>query len=336
MDSNALKSLRKASRPALGRGLSALISSSPVTIVPTKFEQSAAPVTPQSNVVENQDLPSNPIQNSSSTNLINYLPLSALKANKQQPRTYFSEVEIAELANSIKQHGVLQPILVRPTKIDGIYEIVAGERRFRAAQHAELISVPVIIKELSERDTLEVSIIENVQREDLNPIEEAKSYQRLMDEFSLTANEVAEKVGKDRATVANIVRILKLQDGVKEMLKDGSLSLGHAKAILTVKEPVAQLGLAKKVVEERLSVRALEAIVAREVNLELPKRNSNQDLVTFAKRQPPHPELEERLRNQLGTKVSIRRDAKGKGAIELHFFSDGELDRLVEILSRGE
>jgi ParB family chromosome partitioning protein len=189
--------------------------------------------------------------------------------------------------------------------------------------------VPVLIRDLSERETLEIGIVENVQRQGLNPIEEALGYQRLMEDFSLSAQEVAERVGKDRATVSNMTRLLKLPAVVQEMLKDGRLSVGHAKAILTVKEPVAQIGLANKIVSENLSVRAIEAIVSREVVLEAPKKGGNEAKST--KRDVQYPELEERLRNALGTKVSIRRNRKG-GAIELHFYSDEELDRLIQIL----
>jgi ParB family chromosome partitioning protein len=229
---------------------------------------------------------------------------------------------------------VLQPILVRPTGSDGGYEIVAGERRFRAATRAGLAEVPVIIRTLSDRETLEVAIVENVQRQNLSPLEEAKGYNRLIEEFSLTAQEVAEKVGKDRATIANMVRVLKLPAAVQQMLEEGKISLGHAKAILTVKEPAAQIGLAKKVEEERLSVRALEAIVAREVILDAPKKPAEIGVSGGrASRESPHPEIEERLRNLLGTKVSIHKSKAGVGSIELHFYSDDELDRLIDLLS---
>jgi ParB family chromosome partitioning protein len=258
-----------------------------------------------------------------------YLPISALEANPSQPRTEFSDTEISELSESIKTLGVLQPILVRPLG-EGRYQIVAGERRFRAATKAEIAQVPVIIRDLSERETLEVAIVENVQRQNLNPIEEAKGYQRLIDEFSFTAQEVAERVGKDRATVANLVRVLRLPVQVQDLLREGKISVGHAKAILTVKEPSAQISLAHKVIDEGLSVRSLESIVGREVVLDAPKRVAVERQVVEA---PQFPEIEERLRNALGTKVTIRKGKQG-GAIELHFFSDAELDRLIEVLSR--
>jgi ParB family chromosome partitioning protein len=264
---------------------------------------------------------------------MNFLSISQLRANPQQPRQDFSDQEIAELADSIKTLGVLQPILVRPLagSQSATYQIVAGERRFRAAIRAGLSQVPVMIKDLGDKETLEIGLVENVQRQGLNPIEEALGYQKLIDEFSLTANEVAERVGKDRATVANTTRLLKLPQQIQEMVRDGRISVGHAKAILTVREPNAQINLANKIISESLSVRAIESIVARDVVLEAPKREAA-GVVRRGDRVVAYPELEERLRNALGTKVSIHRKRKG-GSIELHFFSDDELDRLVQFLA---
>ncbi len=308
------KSLKKNTRSALGRGLSALVSSTP-----------AVPVVPQQE-------PANSVDGSAGNSLsgVTFLPVAALKPNPAQPRTRFSEQEVLELAESIKVLGVLQPILVR--RLNDEYQIVAGERRYRAASRAGLTQVPVIIKEIDDRQTLEIALVENVQRQNLNPLEEAKGYQRLMDEFSLSAQEVAERVGKDRATVANLVRILRLPVNVQEMVADGRLSVGHAKAILTVKEPSAQTNLANKVISEALSVRALEAIVSRVVVFDTGKRSGDEKDVKKRRESALYPELEERLRNAVGTKVSIHRTKQG-GSIELHFFSDAELDRLVEILS---
>jgi ParB family chromosome partitioning protein len=267
---------------------------------------------------------------------VSYLPIEQLRPNPTQPRQHFAEQEIAELSDSIKALGVLQPILVRPR--DDHYQIVAGERRYRAATRAGLPQVPVIIKEFDDRQTLEVALVENVQRHNLNPLEEAKGYQRLIDEFSLTAMEVAERVGKDRATVANIVRILRLPPAVQELIADGRISLGHAKAILTVKEPSAQINLAQKVIDEGLSVRALEAIVGRVVVFDSgSKKNvlkgSPDDGVLRGDKSAGYPELEERLRNIVGTKVQIHRGKNG-GSIELHFYSDEELDRLVGLFDQ--
>lgn len=309
----AVQGLKKAPRMALGRGLSALVSSAaPV-----------AAVAPQVSEIKDS-FPAN----SDVNNAVMYVDLARISANPEQPRTEFPEQEIAELCESIKALGVLQPILVRPWA--GAFQIVAGERRFRAATRAGLAQVPVIVKELSDRDTFEVALVENVQRLNLNPIEEARGYQRLMDEFNLSAQEVAERVGKDRATVANLARVLKLPTSVQEMVRAGQITVGHAKAILTVREPAAQLSLAQKVIDESLSVRALEAIVSREVVLDAPKNAKSQKSPSSTESELP--EVEERLRNALGTKVSIKRTKRG-GTVELHFFSDSELDRLVDILS---
>lgn len=314
---DAAKGLKKPAKMGLGRGLSALVSTA-----------AAVPVTPQPPPIVTRSEPANSnIVMEKGPGEVTFAPVSRITPNPNQPRTEFIEQEIAELSESIKSLGVLQPILVR--SVGSGYQIIAGERRYRAALKAGLSQVPVIIKDLDDRETLEVAIVENVQRQNLNPIEEARGYQRLMDEFALTSQEVAERVGKDRATVSNLARILKLPPVVQEMVRDGRISVGHAKAILTVKEPVAQISLANKVVNENLSVRALESIVSRDVVLESPRK-----VGTATKREiiSQYPELEERLRNALGTKVSIHRSARG-GSIELHFFSDGELDRLVDILS---
>lgn len=318
-----MQGLKKNQRMALGRGLSALVSSAaPVAATPPPTQ-----VLPQH--AENTAEFSEPAPALESTSGVQYVDIARISANPEQPRVDFPEQEIVELSESIKALGILQPILVRPWQ--GSYQIVAGERRFRASQRAGLTQVPVLIKELSDRDTFEVALVENVQRLNLNPLEEARGYQRLMDEFNLNAQEVAARVGKDRATVANLVRILRLPAAVQEYLREGIITVGHAKAILTVKEPAAQTSLAQKVIDESLSVRALEAIVSREVVLEEPKKPRAGKRIEASQ----FPEIEERLRNALGTKVTIRRSKKG-GAVELHFFSDSELDRLIDILSTSK
>lgn len=324
---------KKPARSALGRGLSALVSATaaPVTVVAPVDTELAASTGP-SNTDGLSTYPQGSTHVDSQAKNLNLMPISQLRANPQQPRQDFSDQEVAELADSIKTLGVLQPILVRPLTgaPSATYQIVAGERRFRAAIRAGLSQIPVIIKDLSDREALEIGLVENVQRQGLNPIEEALGYQKLIDEFSLTANEVAERVGKDRATVANTTRLLKLPQQIQEMLRDGRISVGHAKAVLTVREPNAQIHLANKIVSESLSVRAIESIVARDVVLEAPKREAAGTM--RRSRAAVYPEIEERLRNALGTKVSIRRKRKG-GAIELHFFSDEELDRLVQFIT---
>jgi len=307
-----VQGLKKGSRMALGRGLSALVSSAaPVSVVKPQMPENIG----ESTSVAEQ-----------STGVL-FVDVGRITANPDQPRHDFPEAEIIELSDSIRSLGVLQPILVRP--VASGYQIVAGERRFRAAIRAGLTQVPVIAKELSEKETFEIALVENVQRLNLNPLEEARGYQRLMDEFNFTAQEVSDRVGKDRATVSNLVRVLKLPPSVQDMLREGKISVGHAKAILTVKEPAAQASLAVKVIEEGLSVRALEAIVSREVVLDTPKKGRISGVSVQA---PAYPEVEERLRNAVGTKVTIKKTKQG-GTIELHFFSDSELDRLIDILS---
>lgn len=313
-----MQGLKKNQRSALGRGLSALVSSAPVAVVP-----------PAVQVFENTVENTFPVPLIDGGPSVLYIDVARITANPEQPRLHFPEQEISELSESIRALGVLQPILVRPKA--GGYQIVAGERRFRASIRAGLSQIPVLVKELSDRDTFEVALVENVQRLNLNPLEEAKGYERLMDEFNLSAQEVAERVGKDRATVANLVRVLKLPAAVQDYLREGHITVGHAKAILTVKEPAAQTSLAQKVIDESLSVRALEAIVSREVVLEEPKKPRVGKPIETSE----FPEIEERLRNSLGTKVTIRRSKKG-GAVELHFFSESELDRLIDILSTSK
>lgn len=307
-------------RSALGRGLSALISSTP----PVSIASNAA-----INIDRALEIPST---ESGAKERIAYLPIEAIDPNPFQPREAFSEKEISELSASIKELGVIQPLLVRSA--GNRFELVAGERRLRAAKEAELIQIPVIIKEISDRESLEIALVENVQRENLSPIEEAKAYQRLSEEFSLTHTEVADKVGKDRATVANLIRLLKLPSEVLSFLNDGTLSVGHAKAILSVKEPHAQITLAKKASAEGLSVRELEAIVSRVVVLDGQKRSAKKGgFVPAARKNSPFPELVDRLRSSLGTKVHIRHRTSGQGRIEIEYYSESELERLSDILT---
>jgi len=333
--------VKKPARPALGRGLSALVSTTaaaPVSVALTAGQADIVEATPRnidSSEATTYPQPTQPVDSQSKG--ATFLPISQLRANPNQPRQDFSDQEIAELSDSIKTLGVLQPILVRPLQgsSSSTYQVVAGERRYRAAMRAGLSQIPVLIKDLDDKETLEIALVENIQRQGLNPIEEALGYQRLVDEFSLTASEVAERVGKERATVANAIRLLKLPTQIQEMVRDGRITTGHAKAILTVSEPSAQLGLANKIINESLSVRAIESIVARDVVLEAPKKLGSgvagASTAGRSARAAAYPEIEERLRNALGTKVQINRKRKG-GSIELHFFSDEELDRLVQIL----
>ncbi|MCB0333670.1 MAG: ParB/RepB/Spo0J family partition protein [Bdellovibrionales bacterium] len=336
MDNTARNNPTKRPKRGLGRGLSALISAKPVPVSPVTESAPSEP-SPGSHSKEGgaEGVPQStlPTQESSSLGIserIKYIELSAVVAHENQPRQHFDESEIDELAESIKTLGVLQPVLLRPKKgADGTYEIIAGERRWRAATQAGLSRIPAIVRELDDRETLEVAIVENVQRSNLSPLEEADAYQRLIDEFSLSQREVAEKVGKDRASIANYLRLLKLPKQVRELLADEKISMGHAKAILTVKEPTAQVSLANKVVDEGLSVRALESIVSRVVVL---KSNNppREKKAAPSTEKTSFPDITDRLRKALGTKVRINHHPSGRGRIEVEYFSESELDRIIE------
>lgn len=246
-----------------------------------------------------------------------------LRPNPYQPRKHFPEETLAELTQSIKEHGIVQPLVVRKT-IKG-YEIVAGERRFRAAKQAKLSRVPVVIKAFDDKQVMEIALIENLQREDLNPMEIATAYQKLMDAFSLTQEELAYKVGKSRPHVANFLRLLQLPAALREDVSRGTLSMGHARALLGVKNEEQQLMLAEKVKREQASVRQLEQWI-NELNKRRKYKKVEERDVTLKG-------YEETLRTVLGTAVRIRQ-GKNKGKIEIDYFSRSDLERLVERLSK--
>ena len=281
-------------RSALGKGLSALIPETPE---------------PQAGVTE--------------------LDVELLRPNEYQPRLRVDDARLEELAQSIRAHGVIQPIVVR--RAGETYEIIAGERRWRAAQHAGLRRVPVVVREVqseSPHDLLEMALIENIQREDLNAIEEGIAYRRLADEFALTQDAIAKAVGKDRSTVANMVRLLKLPDEVQEEVAAGRLSMGHARALLALTDAAAQRTLARDIIARNLSVRETEGLV---------KKSAEPDPVarTVSKPQPADVHTraaEDKLRLQLGTRVRIVRRGK-KGRIEIEFVSEEELIRIYDMLS---
>jgi ParB family chromosome partitioning protein len=277
-------------RPALGRGLSALIPDAPVA--PQPGERALD------------------------------IDIDRLRPNRLQPRTTMDEGRIDELARSIKSNGVIQPIIVRKAG-DG-YEIVAGERRWRASQRAGLLKVPVVVRDVPDDKLLAVALIENIQREDLNPIEEAVAYKRLADEYQLTQEDIADAVGKDRSTVANVVRLLKLPQEVRANVGAGALSMGHARAILGLPDEASQLRASREAVSKNLSVREIEAFVKRAVQPAADTPAAEKDVHTRA--------AEERLRFSLGTRVRIVRKRKG-GRIEIDYTSEAELQRLFETLT---
>jgi ParB family chromosome partitioning protein len=279
-------------RPALGRGLSALIPDSPAAAPPPAADRSLD------------------------------IDTDLLRPNKFQPRTHIDDDRIEDLARSIRANGIIQPIVAR--KVEQGYEIVAGERRWRAAQRAGLLKVPVVVRDIPEEKLLAVALIENIQREDLNPIEEAVAYRRLSDEFHLTQEQIAEAVGKDRSSIANYVRLLRLPPEVRANVASNTLTMGHARALLALTDERVQLRVARDIIARALSVRETEALVKRAAAPAGAKPEKTVDVHTR--------EAEEKLRLALGTRARIVRRGKG-GKIEIDFVSEDELQRIYELLT---
>lgn len=254
-----------------------------------------------------------------------FVKISSVEPNINQPRKQFDEDALLELSESIKQYGILQPLLVSDKK--GYYEIIAGERRWRAAKLAGLKEVPVIVKEFTDQELVEISLIENIQREDLNPVEEAMAYKRLIDEFHLKQDEVAERVGKSRTAVTNSMRLLKLSEKVQQMLIDEMITAGHARAILAISDKEKQETVAMKVFDEKLSVRETEALVKR--MLEPPKTEKKSKFTTAE--DAIYESLEEKMKSIMGTRVQIHRKKNDKGKIEIEYYSKDELERIIDL-----
>ena len=252
------------------------------------------------------------------------IDINKIVPNEYQPRKVFKDEALKELSESIKERGVLQPIIVSKTG-DGNFRLIAGERRWRAAQIAGLKSIPALVKETSSQDAIEIALIENIQREELNPVETAEAFQRLLKDFSLSQEELARRVGKDRATISNYLRILKLPDEIKVFLNESTLSMGHAKALLTLESQKKQIEASREIIKKGLSVRAAEALCKK---LSLPLKN-----VKKKENLPEVMDLEDRLTRHLGTKVKIFHKEK-RGKIEIEYYSLDELDRLLETLLR--
>lgn len=266
---------------------------------------------------------------------IRQLSLSSIRRNVSQPREFFADDEIDSLAGSIKSSGLLQPIIVRPHEVDGAkFEIVAGERRFRAAERAGLQTIPAIVRNLTDKETLELAIVENVQRSDLNPIEEARAYRRLIDEFASSQEEVAKTVGKDRVSVANALRLLRLPTDIQEELINKTISAGHGRALLMLDNEAKQRSLLRKIIELGLSVREAERLArGGEIGAgggsgEGASRRREEKFLA----NPAVQRLEERFRRALGTKVALTMDSKGAGELRINFFSQAELDSLLDRL----
>lgn len=250
--------------------------------------------------------------------------ITMVEPNRKQPRKNFDEDALQELSDSIKQFGLIQPILVQDRKDH--YEIIAGERRWRAAKMAGLKEVPVIIRDYTEQEIMEISLIENIQREDLNPIEEAQAYKRLLTEFNLKQDEVAERVSKSRAAVTNSIRLLKLDDRVQQMVIDDMLSTGHARALLAVDDQEEQYTLAQKIFDEKLNVRDVEKLVK---NLHKPAKPKKEDDTSM---QAIYRDIEDKLKQRLSTKVTVTSKGEGAGKIEIEFYDHGDLDRLLDMI----
>ena len=300
-----------AKQRGLARGLDALFGDNVKTVEPEQKKQNTEPAA-----------------NADGGEI--FVKTSLIVPNKSQPRKTFEKEALSELAESIKTYGVLQPLLVK--KSGSNYEIIAGERRWRAAQLAGIKELPVLIRDYDKKLQAEVSIIENLQREDLNPIEEAKAYSQLMEEFGLNQEEVAQRVSKNRTTITNMLRLLRLDENVQEMLIDGRLSQGHARALLSLEEKSKQKELAGKIAEEKLSVREVEKLVKKlsstkpakekpENKSEEPDRNYD----VF------YEEYENVMKGILGTKVHINRKDNSKGKIEIEYYSQPELERIMEL-----
>jgi ParB family chromosome partitioning protein len=305
-----------AKRTGLGRGLGAIFGDDVVENADGENKNVSRETSPEEGGEEKKEEPGKEYM----------MKLSVIEPNRGQPRKDFNEESIGELADSIKKYGVLQPLLVQ--KSGDHYEIVAGERRWRAAKEAGLKEVPVVIKEYTKQQAMEIALIENVQREDLNPIEEAQAYQQLMQEFELTQEEIAERVSRSRTAITNCMRLLKLDKRVQDMLIQGQLSSGHARALLALENQDAQYQLGLKIIDQRLSVREVEKLVkllGKPKKQEKPKEEEK-DLSFIFK------DLEERMKQVMGTKVIINKKDRNKGRIEIEYYSEAELERIVELI----
>ena len=289
-------------KTGLGRGLNTLIPSAPVK------ETETEKILKKDEQIKSEVM----------------VPILKVEPNPDQPRRQFDEDALQELADSIKQYGILQPLIVK--KHDQFYEIIAGERRWRAAKLAGLKEVPVLIRDYAENEIVEIALIENIQREDLNPIEEALAYKRLMEEFSLKQDQVAAKVSKSRAAITNSLRLLKLDTRVQNLLSEEMISTGHARALLAINDADQQYEIAMKVFDEKLSVREIEKLVKQlaKKKKEPPKEDNTVHEFLFAN-------MEESLKQALGSKVNVK-NKNNKGKIEIEYYSKEELDRLVDML----
>lgn len=313
-------------KPALGRGLGALLGGTPVL---PQTPSAASPAAPVSATVASATPAPPALASATSGEQVHRVPLTRIRPCPLQPRKDFSAESLRELADSIREKGIVQPLIVREK--NGQLELIAGERRLRAAQLAGLTEVPVIIRQADDRAVLEMALIENLQRENLNPIEEAQGFAQLLSQFQLTQEEAAAKVGKSRAAVANALRLLKLPDAVQKHVREGRLSVGHAKAILGLPTEKEQRRVAERVIKAGLNVRQTEALVAK---LTARAGKTTAPEAPEARAVPADANianLESRLRERFGTKVKLSYQ-QGRGALEIFFYSDEELERVLELL----
>jgi len=304
-------------KPALGRGLGALLGGNPPSTVSTP-----APVPSVSAPATVASTPDN-------RERVQRVPLTRIRPSALQPRKQFSEESLRELADSIREQGIVQPLIVRER--GGFFELIAGERRWRASQLLNLAEAPIIVREADDRSVLELALIENLQRENLNAIEEAQGYAQLAEQFQLTQEEIAAKVGKSRAVVANALRLLKLPSVVQGYVREGRLSVGHAKVILGLAEEKEQKNAAERVIKEGLNVRQTEGLVAKFSTRGSRAASTKPETVAAPAGDPHVADVEAKLREVFATKVQLHY-AQGKGSVEIAFFSDEELERILQLL----
>jgi ParB family chromosome partitioning protein len=302
-------------KPALGRGLGALLGGNPAPAPATPIPPVPTTTTPAP-VVDDRER-------------VQRVPLDKIRPSALQPRKDFAPEALQELANSIREQGIVQPLIVRER--DGFFELIAGERRWRAAQLLNLPEVPIITRVADDRSVLELALIENLQRENLNPLEEALGYAQLAEQFQLTQEEIAQKVGKSRAAVANATRLLKLSVPIQNFLREGRISVGHAKVILGLADEKQQKSAADRIVKESLNVRQAEGIVAKLQSRATRKTEADVKTAIPAAGDPHIADLEARLRETFATRVKLNY-AQGSGTIELSFFDDAELERILQLL----
>lgn len=318
-----------AKRSALGKGLGAFFGDDVVKAVsdhPNDIVRETSNYEEEANTDIHEKETKNEKLKNENVSRETLVKLSEIEPNGEQPRKKFDEEALQELSNSIKEYGILQPLLVK--KSGDMYQIIAGERRWRAAKLAGLKEVPVIIREYDRQQSVEIALIENVQRADLNPIEEAYAYQLLIQEFGLKQEEIAERVSKNRATITNSIRLLKLAEPVQKLLIEGKISSGHARTLLGIEDPKQQTEVANLIIEKGMSVREIEKLVKSISNPGKEKKEKEEEKdIGFI-----FQDLEERMKGIMGTKVMIHQKDKNKGRIEIEYYSSSELERIVELI----